>query len=216
MRRIPKLRKVKDTILILTNGKRTETNYFNSITESYKSMFKIKVEPKNKQCDALVDYAISLKTLNYNQIWCVFDIDDTLIEGHLMQAIKKAESNGINVAFSNESFEVWLLYHLSPQVKPNLTRRTYIKEINKLLQSNGCNTPYQKNDKDLLKTEFLPKLLEASENAKKIYQRYEADHQKQFHGLKNYPIWDWKSTSTVYRLIDSLQLTPKNDKNDEI
>ncbi|MBO7527034.1 MAG: RloB domain-containing protein, partial [Clostridia bacterium] len=80
MKRIQKQKKIRDTVLIITNGRQTEKNYFNSITNSYKSMFTIKVVYKNAQPDELVSYAISLDENLYNQIWCVFDIDDTYAE----------------------------------------------------------------------------------------------------------------------------------------
>lgn len=212
MKRIPRPRKIRDTILIITNGKQTEKNYFNSITNNFKSMFTIKVEFKNKQCDELIQYALSLNSYEYNQIWCVFDIDDSLNEGHLLSALELSRNSNIKIAFSNESFEVWLLYHLSKTVNPSLTRKNYIKEINKQLQNNGITKNFQKNDIELLKNYFIPNILSAAENSKKVYQKLEAEHQKQFNANKNYPIWNWKSISTVYKLIECLQLRPKDEK----
>lgn len=209
MKRTQKQRKIRDTILIVTNGKRTEKLYFDNLTDSFSSMFKIKVEYKNEQPDKLVEYAKNLDSNLYNQIWCVFDIDDTLQEGHLLLAIADAKKHNINIAYSNEAFEVWLLCHLTKNIKQSLTRKTYIKEINNYLEEMRL-PKYQKNDLNLLKNQFIPNALQASEIAKKIYQGFEASHQKQYGGNKNYPIWDWKSTTTVYQLIETLQLTPKN------
>lgn len=209
MKRTQKQRKIRDTILIVTNGKRTEKLYFDNLTDSFSSMFKIKVEYKNEQPDKLVEYAKNLDSNLYNQIWCVFDIDDTLQEGHLLLAIADAKKHNINIAYSNEAFEVWLLCHLTKNIKPSLTRKTYIKEINNYLEEMRL-PKYQKNDLNLLKNQFIPNALQASEIAKKIYQGFEANHQKQYGGNKNYPIWDWKSTTTVYQLIETLQLTLKN------
>lgn len=210
MKRKQKQRKVRDTIYIFTNGKRTEKLYFNNITNSFCSMFKIKVEYKNEQPDKLVEYAKKLDSNLYNQIWCVFDIDDTYKEGHLLYALEDARKHNINIAYSNEAFEVWLLCHLTKNIKPSLTRKTYIKEINYYLQEKGVERKYQKNDLELLKNQFIPNALQASEVAKKIYQSSEANHQREYDGNKNYPIWKWKSTTTVYQLIEALQLTSKN------
>lgn len=209
MKRALRQRKIRDTIIIITNGRRTEKLYFDNLTDSFNSMFKIKVEYKNEQPDKLVAYAKSLDLNLYNQIWCVFDIDDTYKEGHLIQAINDAKKFNINIAYSNEAFEVWLLCHLTNNVNPSLSRKSYIKEINKYLVDRNLQK-YQKNDLNLLKTQFIPKALHASEVAKRIYQNHEANHQKNYCGNKNYPIWDWKSTTTVYQLIESLQLTVKN------
>lgn len=208
MKRTQKQRKIRDTILVVTNGKRTEKLYFDNLTNSFKSMFKIKVEYKNEQPDELVEYAKSLDSNLYNQIWCVFDIDDSYKEGHLLHALAEAKKHNINIAYSNEAFEVWLLCHLTKNIRTSLTRKTYIKEINNYLEEKRL-PKYQKNDLDLLKNQFIPKALQASEVAKKIYQSLEANHQKEFSGNKNYPIWDWKSTTTVYQLIEALQLNSK-------
>jgi hypothetical protein len=211
MKRIQKLKKIRDTILIITNGKQTEKNYLNSITTHFKSMFTLKVEYKNYECDKLVEYAISKKTENFNQIWCLFDIDESYKDGHLLIALQNAKKHDIKIAYSNESFEVWLLLHLTDSVSPTLTRNKYIREINKTLQEKGINANYKKNDIELLKSLFIPNILEATQNAKKIYQKLEANHLKEYYGNTNYPIWDWKSSTTVFELIDTLKLTKRQD-----
>lgn len=211
MKRPQKIRKQRDTILILTNG-RTEKNYFEAISTGYSSMYKIEVKLLNAECDKLVNYAINLDRSKYNQIWCVFDIDNSLEENHLILALKLAKDNNINIAYSNEAFEVWLLYHIFEKVPSALTRKAYIKEINKHLESIG-SSKYQKNDVELLKKIFLPKLLVATENSKKVHQKFEAEHQKLNSGNKGYPVWEWKSTTTVYKLIENLQLIQKDISN---
>lgn len=208
MKRVPAKRKVRDTVLIATNGRQTEKNYFSCLTEHFKSIYSIKIEFRNMQCDELVNYAASLNQTDYNQIWCVFDVDDTVEEGHLLTALKVARASNIRVAISNEAFEVWLLFHLCPEVKPSLTRKSYAKEINRLLSEQGEKAIYRKNDIELLKTAFLPNALDAAENAKKVYQKKEAEYQRQF-GNSNFRIWEWKSITTVYKLIESLRLTEK-------
>lgn len=101
MKRPQKLRKAKDTILIITNGRQTEKNYFENLTNSFTSMFSIKVEYKNMECDEMVEYASRIKKEEYNQIWCVFDIDESHSEGHLVPAIIFASKNNIKIAYSN-------------------------------------------------------------------------------------------------------------------
>ena len=58
MKRTQKQRKIRDTVLIVTNGKRTEKLYFDNLTNSFSSMFKIKVEYKNEQPDELVKMSV--------------------------------------------------------------------------------------------------------------------------------------------------------------
>ncbi len=210
MKRVQKNRIIKDTILILTNGKQTEKNYFNNLKSYFDSMFTIKVEFQNLQCDKLVEFAITRKVENYNQIWCVFDIDDSFAEGHLTVALHLAQKNNIKICYSNESFEVWLLYHLVDNVKETLSRNTYSKEINKVLEIINENLEYKKNNEDIIKRYIIPKALEATQKAKKKYQLKELEHQKEYYGNMNYKIWEWKSTTTVFRLIESLNLTEKS------
>jgi len=42
--------------------------------------------------------------LNYDEIWCVFDIDD---HQKIPQALDQAKANGISVARSNSCFELF-------------------------------------------------------------------------------------------------------------
>mgnify|MGYP001659500263 CR=1 FL=1 len=49
---------VRDEFLILTNGKRTEKNYFEAVRSNYKSIFKISVKFMNDDPVALVSHAI--------------------------------------------------------------------------------------------------------------------------------------------------------------
>ena len=48
MKREQKQKILRDTILIITNGKQTEKNYFNNITNSFRSVYTIKVDFKNE------------------------------------------------------------------------------------------------------------------------------------------------------------------------
>ncbi|MCD4653712.1 RloB family protein [bacterium] len=48
------------------------------------------------------------KFLEYDEVWCVFDIDD---HPNLNDAFQMARDNGIKLAVSNPCFELWLLLH---------------------------------------------------------------------------------------------------------
>lgn len=50
--------------------------------------------------------------LKFDHVWCVFDVDD---HPHLVQATQQANDNGVNVAISNPSFELWILLHFESQ-----------------------------------------------------------------------------------------------------
>ncbi len=56
----------------------------------------------------LVDEILLYKELDEDILWAAFDCD----EHPLDEAMIKARDNGINIAFSNISFEIWILLHL--------------------------------------------------------------------------------------------------------
>ena len=52
------------------------------------------------------------ENLKYDQVWCVFDIDE---HPFVPEAKQQARDNGIEVAISNPCFELWALLHFRDQ-----------------------------------------------------------------------------------------------------
>jgi hypothetical protein len=48
----------------------------------------------------------------YEEVWCVFDVDDHLL---IAEAQEQAKANGVEVAISNPCFELWALLHFQDQ-----------------------------------------------------------------------------------------------------
>lgn len=189
---------------ILTNGRETEKNYFDLI-KSKKSIFDVKIEYQNSNPVQLVRYA-SQYLREANQVWCVFDIDNNFNDGTLIQAIKLAEETGVQIAYSNIAFEVWLLSHYQ-KVESTYDNTRLIRQMDKLLREDlRLNRGYDKSDKELLKKHFLPKLDDAIVNSKVIYQRKVKQHEQEYMGNKNYRIWEWNSSTNVFQLIEALKL----------
>ena len=106
--------------LIITEGTVTEVNYFESIKSIIDNKFKdrIKVESSQLVLDIkglgrgtrkLVEYAIKRRSReDYSEVWVVFDKDNFI---DFDEAIELAHSVGINVAWSNVCFELWILLH---------------------------------------------------------------------------------------------------------
>ena len=189
---------------ILTNGRETEKNYFDLI-KSKKSIFDVKIEYQNSNPVQLVRYA-SQYLREANQVWCVFDIDNNFNDGTLIQAIKLAEETGVQIAYSNIAFEVWLLSHYQ-KVESSYDNTRLIRQMDKLLRDElRLNRVYDKSDKELLKKHFLPKLDDAIVNSKVIYQRKVKQHEQEYMGNKNYRIWEWNSSTNVFQLIEALKL----------
>jgi RloB-like protein len=70
------------------------------------------------------------KEIGYSSIWVVFDLDGANIK-HAKEAFDLAEQEGVNIAFSNRSFEIWFLLHFMG-VPPNY-------------DETNCKTPNNQN-----------------------------------------------------------------------
>lgn len=204
MSRRQKNLQVRNKFYILTNGKETEKNYFDLI-KCKRSIYDVKVEYHNYDPYKLVEYGTTLT--DANQVWCVFDIDNTMEEGSLIPALNLSNNSNVQIAFSNMAFEVWLLSHYN-KVERTMDNDKLILEMDKLLKRElNLSKKYDKSDRELLKKHFIPVYKTAIDNSKIIHQKYIAEHEKIYNGNKSYRIWEWNSCSNVYKLIEALQLT---------
>ncbi len=110
-------KKVPCRILIVCEGQRTEPNYFRKfrVEENSRFVYEVKCEGKGVNTLSVVDAAIARKKeagrlTPYDSVWAVFDRDGFPKE-RFNAAIEKAKAHGIEVAWSNEAFELWYLYH---------------------------------------------------------------------------------------------------------
>ena len=113
--RLQGVRAVKQSFLIVCEGECTEPDYFKAFRMTTAT---IKVVGQAMNTTSLVAKAISIRdkeTANkryYDQCWVVFDKDD--FPSHdFNEAIRLAESNGFQVAYSNQAFEYWFLLHFN-------------------------------------------------------------------------------------------------------
>lgn len=204
MSRIRKTTKIRDTFYIITNGKETECNYFELI-KAKKSVYKVVVKYMNDDPLQLVKHALEIK--DANQVWCVFDIDNTHLEGRLIPAINLANnSRVVNIAFSNTAFEVWLLSHYKKTEK-QMSNNKLMVEMNELLRELGSKVEYSKSNKELLAKYFIPKMSTAVQNSKIVYQKRVLEHKKHYGDSSNYEVWEWNPCSNVFQLIEALKLS---------
>jgi len=109
--------------LIVCEGERTEPNYFTSLKKKLPiGLVDIDIEGTGANTLSLVDIAIKLKHEQaekakksiihrpYDHVWAVFDKDD-FPDVNFNNAIFKARSNKVKVAYTNEAFELWYLLH---------------------------------------------------------------------------------------------------------
>lgn len=148
-----KEKNIDNEIKIFCNALETEPNYFKSFAEEVNSskISDVKVEVLKTQKkggkDPLyaVEYAIKNKG-TCKIVWVVFDKDHFDIE----KAIKLGEQNDIKIAWSNECFELWILFHFNP-ISTALGRDDCLKKAKELLNKN-YKIDYSKNNKDIYKT----------------------------------------------------------------
>ena len=139
----PKERFVKLTFLIATEGTQTEPNYFNALKaeleKSNRFNIDISVQGKGKSTIALVGKVhrqIEFNNQEYDRVWVVFDRDEF---PDFDEAIQQAAEHKINCAWSNESFELWLLLHFK-----EVSKHTSRKDLCDLLEDAIRNELHKK------------------------------------------------------------------------
>lgn len=119
------------SILIVCEGENTEPSYFNQfrITSA-----KVKSVGEGYNTVSLVNRALALAQQGkYDQVWCVFDKDD-FNDNDFNSAIQIAIANNFGVAYSNQSFEYWLILHFNDHQGGGMHRDVYNDKINEHLK----------------------------------------------------------------------------------
>lgn len=124
LRRRAPYRNVLPRILIVCEGTKTEPGYFGDYRRLYRRVIELDLSPGGVP-KTLVARAAQMKkdseqaakaakdeNLRYDQIWCVFDIDD---HPQIDDAKQQARDNAIDLAISNPCFELWALLHFQEQ-----------------------------------------------------------------------------------------------------
>lgn len=181
---------VKQRFLIVCEGEQTEPNYFLKFPIPKDSV--VRVEGVGANTEYLVRTAIMLRAesweqnqIRYDQVWCVFD-RDSFEAYHFNQALDLAKKNQIEVAYSNEAFELWYVLHFQ-YLDTGITREDYIKCLSLELKRK-----YEKNDPNIY-DELLPRQQTAIQFAKTLLNQYQP---------KN-PEKD-KPSTTVHILVEKL------------
>ena len=155
---------VNQRFLIVCEGEKTEPNYFRKFRAPGQV---IKIEHVNQNTIRLVEEAIRLrdKDGDFDQTWCVFDKDD-FPPDDFNNAIHHAEANGVQVAYSNQAFELWYVLHFA-FMQNTISRQDYIRFLEKQLKH-----PYTKNSETIF-DELLLRLPDAIRNANRLLAQYE-------------------------------------------
>ena len=137
--------------LIVCEGEKTEPNYFKNFPKKIgKIVYDIEFDGGGISTLKVVEKAIELRDRSkqkYDRVWAVFD-RDSFKSNSFNSAILKADSNGIECAWSNEAFELWYLLHFQNRTT-SMKREDYKKAIELALNAKIRNKKkqfkYEKN-----------------------------------------------------------------------
>jgi ElaB/YqjD/DUF883 family membrane-anchored ribosome-binding protein len=177
--------------LIVCEGTETEPNYFASFKNELKTQAFLKIEPAGMVSLSVVKKAKRLKDEDseYDEVWCVFDRDfksENKNQQNFNEAIEFAKRNNINLAVSNDAFELWFLLHY--EYYSSETHRSDLKQI--LSDKKRLGTKYKKNSEDMYE-KLKDKQPEAIKNAKKLWNECDRNYNK-------------NPSTTVFQLVEKL------------
>lgn len=121
---------IRCSVLIVCEGTKTEPHYFEAFAKKQQGVivYDIEVKGLGRGTKDVVEKAIDLKNKNnYDRVWAVFDKDEFPAKD-FNDAIAIGQNNGIGVAWSNEAFELWYLYHFQ-NVTTGVPRKDYEEKI---------------------------------------------------------------------------------------
>ena len=179
--------------LIVCEGEKTEPYYFKSFPVD-PTVIKLDIKGEGKNTKSLVEKAIELKNGSESdetdRFWCVFDRDKNPNNPNDSQnfnsAITLARNNGIDVAYSNDAFELWYLLHFN-YYHTQISRKDYPDMLTDVL-----GHEYKKNSETIYE-KLKDKQENAIKNAKRLLQEYKPPN----------PESDNPST-TVHLLVEEL------------
>jgi hypothetical protein len=190
----------KPSILIVCEGENTEPSYFNQfrITSA-----KVKSVGEGYNTISLVDRALALSQQgNYDQVWCVFDKDD-FNDNDFNSAIQIALTNNFGIAYSNQSFEYWLILHFNDHQGAGMHRDNYNDKINEHLKP--FKVTYDGNGTKLIEEDFFELLDGIDEKTSRKRTELAIDRaERNFNHFDHINPAREESSTTVFRLVREL------------
>lgn len=187
------------TILIVGEGQ-TEKLYFESfpVLTLTVEVVDLKGQSKLKLIESTTSI-IENSDIKYDEVWCVFDMDVRQGEKEFSDfdnAIKKGKSLGYNIAYSNDSFELWFYLHYNYTEQKN-HRTFYYKSL-----GDQWNLNYEKDGKTYKFSQGIYSKLENDENAsqKKAIERAV----KLFNNQSGMTFHQQNPITLVYELVNYL------------
>ena len=180
-------------MLIVTEGKKTEPNYFKRFRQKHKlPSVTVKIIGIGGAPITVVEDAISIKNgkrSGYDEVWCVIDVEAYGSNPSLTDALRLAQTSKIKVALSNPCFEYWYLLHFESASRPLYTG----KDAERALR---VHIP----DYDKSNSKIFDKLYPHTKKAIKRSKRVERGHERS--GAVRL---DRNPSTEVYKLVESLE-----------
>ena len=195
--------------LIVCEGTQTEPNYFEALGRKIKGKVNLIIKREGKVSLSLVKEAQKLKDedggydqgQNEDEVWCVFDRDfkpENNNQQNFNQAIILAYNNKINLAISNDAFELWFLLHFSYHCS-----RTHRNDFKNML-TDKIGEKYHKNNPQLY-DQLEPYQDKAIKYAGKLWNSHDEQISTSISEvdklIKKHNI---NPSTTVYKLVDKL------------
>jgi len=170
----------RKSILIVSEGSKTEPIYFNSLKRNLQlSMAEVKVVGEGAAPITVVDRAIelrkertrlarmSLTKAAYEVVYCVVDVEAPIAES-LSRAVVKARDNNLEIVLSNPCFEYWYILHFRKTGAPYTTSR----EVKSALRQE--HPAYNESDTTIFDVVY-PKTDDAIKHSKEVLREQHND-----------------------------------------
>lgn len=131
---------------------------------------------------------------NYEEVWCVLDVEDMTRAESLNEAVQLAEREKIRLFLSNPSFEVWLIAHFECIARAFLNSAAAEKYLEQTHWRKEFGTAYDKSDESLY-TKLSSRRDTATANAQWVLEQH---HQRKTSRGCN-------SSTEIYRLVNHLR-----------
>ncbi len=201
---------IRKRFLIICEGE-TEETYFKNFQQLGKekktATIAINIENAKAVGITVVKKAIKLKKddsdYKDDEVWCVFDRDaqkENNNQQNFNTAIQLADKSQINLAISNDAFELWFLLHYQYYCS-----QTHRNNLHKSLTSKS-GEKYEKNTDIYHKLEDKQK--EAIKNAKILWLTHCNDRgfdNEQLSFSEKQTIHNINPSTTVYQLVEKLR-----------
>jgi len=196
----------RKSILIVSEGSKTEPLYFNSLKSNLRlAMVEVKIVGEGAAPITVVDRAIELREERkrlakksitkaaYEVVYCVIDVEAPKAKS-LPRAVNKAKDNKLDVILSNPCFEYWYILHFRKTSKPFNTSR----DVKSALRQE--HSAYSECDTTIFNVVY-PKTSDAIKHSKEVLKEQHNDAED----LSN-----CNPSTHVHKIVEYLQNTSQH------